>query len=210
MDQNQAHKVWLQAAELVKDRVISPTLYQALELGVGITLERDEFVLGFSNADLPMASVLKSSQNLALTEKCLSEVLGQKVRLKIVEGTTLADYENWKQLQAMHQATRVTASQRRERERRVELAWDEVAEKITRGYARLHLRQLAQIKGAFIQKAFEFINQAVNELGYDDKADEISQRSLSRVFEKLATCVEVPAALLAYEFFKLRQEGKLK
>ena len=53
------------------------------------------------------------------------------------------------------------------------------------------------------------INEAVNKLGYTDDSDELQQRALARVFEKLATVIEVPSALLAYEFFKLRDEGKL-
>ena len=34
MDPSEARQIWAQAAEKVKDRVISPTLYRALELGV--------------------------------------------------------------------------------------------------------------------------------------------------------------------------------
>ena len=75
MQAKQAHQVWLQAAEKVKDQIVAPTLYRALELGVGITVDGDYFVLGFSSADMPMASHLRSSQNMATIEKCISEVL---------------------------------------------------------------------------------------------------------------------------------------
>jgi len=205
---NEAHQIWLQAAEKVKDRVIAPTLYRALELGVGLTIEGDHFILGFSNADYPMSGHLRSSQHQPVIEQCISEVLGRKVRLRVVEGTTLADYENWKKLKATADAVRGTISDRRQKERQIEQAWDEVAEKITRGYAKLPLRQLSQTKGLFIRDALKYINQAVEQFGYTPQSDEMHKRALSRVFEKLANVVEVPPAMLAYEFFKLRDEGK--
>ena len=209
MTQEQAHKAWLVAAEKVKDRVIAPTLYRALEVAVGITLEGDQFVLGFSNPDYPMAGHLRSAQHNAIIVQSISEVLKKSVRLLIIEGATLADYENYKALQAMSEAESATMSERRARERAAELAWEETAEKITRGYARLRLRNLAQSKGKFIREALVTINDAVNRLGYVQGADELQERALARVFEKLATAIEVPSALLAYEFFKLRDEGKL-
>jgi len=205
----QAHQMWLQAAEKVKDRVIAPTLYRALELPTGITIDGDEFILGFSNQDLPMAGHLRSAQHKAIIDQCVSDIVKRKVRVKIIEGTTIQDYENYKRQQAARNATQTTISAQREHERQVLAAWDEVGEKITRAYARLNLRQLAQQRAQFMMDAFVVINQAVKEMGYDDNADELQKRALARVFEKFATVVEIPSTMLAYEFLKLRKEGKL-
>lgn len=210
MPEAQAQQVWLVAAERVKDRVISPTLYRAVECGVGITVDGDEFILGFSNADSPMAGHLRSAQHLAIIEQCISEVLHKKVRLKIVEGTTMKDYINWKNLRTAREVTATTLSQRRERDRAIEHSWEEVAEKITRGYAKLQGRQFAQMRGKFVKQAFEFINEGVNKHNYSDESEDVHKRALARVFEKFATAVDVPSTILAYEFFKLREEGKLK
>ena len=210
MNQKQAHKSWNEAAERVKDKVIAPTLYRALELGVGITIDGDRFVLGFAGPDMPMASHLRSAQHRAIIDKILSEVVGKKVRLLIIDGTSLADYESYKTQKAAREAAATTISVRRDEERRVQLAWEEAGEKITRSYARLHLRQLPQSRAAFIRQAFEVLNEAVNRLGYTEESDELHRRALARVFEKFATVVEIPSSLLAYEFFKLREEGKLR
>ncbi len=209
MDPNQARQIWLQVSEKVKDRVISPTLYRALELGVGVTMEDDEFILGFSGGDMPMATHLRSSQHRALIEQCLSDAMKRKVRLRIIEGTTEADFENFKKLKAMAEATRTAVSERRERDRQLEHAWEEVAEKITRGYARLEFRQFPQSRAIFMRQAFAVINEAVNRLGYTNESEEAHKRGLARVFEKFSVVMEVPAAMLAYEFFRLREEGKL-
>ncbi len=209
LTQQQVHQIWLKAAEKAKDRVVSPTFYRAVELGVGITIEGDVFVLGFSTADSSMAGHIRSSQHLATVEQSLSEVIGRKVRLKIVDGTTIEDYENYLKLQKMAEKSRTVMSDRRAAERQIELAWEEVAEKITRGYAKLPLRQLPQTKGRFILDAFALLSEMVDKMGYSEQSDEMQQRAIARVFDKFSTVVEVPAAMLAYEFFRLRNEGKL-
>ena len=61
-----------------------------------------------------------------------------------------------------------------------------------------------------MKQAFSIINDAVNSFGYSDESDEIQKRALARVFEKFATVVDIPSTMLAYEFFRLREEGKLK
>jgi hypothetical protein len=205
----EAQKAWQQAAEKVKDRVISPTLYRAVEAGVGITLDGDLFVLGFGGADLPLAGHLRSAQHNATILQALAEVLNKPVRLLTIDGTTIEDYENYKRLRAMGEAVSASMSERRAKERQVEQAWEEIAEKITRGYARLPLHSLAQNRGLFIRQAFKLIHEGAKSLGYTDDADEIHKRSLSRVFDKFSNVIEVPSAMLAYEYLKLRDEGKL-
>jgi len=205
----QAHQIWLQAAERVKDRVIAPTLYRALEVAVGITVDGDEFILGFANQDIPMAGHLRSAQHRAIIDQCVSEVFKQKVRVRIIEGTTLEDYEHYKQQVQARAATQTTVSAQRERERQVLMAWDEVAEQITRTYAKLHLRNLPQARAEFMWAAFKTINEAVDRMGYNENSEEIQKRAVARVFEKFATVVEVPSTMLAFQFFLLRKEGKL-
>lgn len=208
--QKQAHQIWLQAAEKVKDRVIAPTLYRALELPTGIAVEGDEFILGFSNTDAPMAGHLRSAQHRAIIDQCVSEVLKQKVRVRIIEGTSVEDYAAYKERLHARDATTITISAQKEEERRILAAWDEYAERISRMYAKLQLRQLAQTRAAFVWDAFKLLNEAIETMGYDENASENQKRALGRVFEKFATVVEIPSTMLAFEFFKLRDEGKLK
>ena len=207
--QKQAHQIWLVASEKVKDRVIAPTLYRALELPTGIAVDGDEFILGFSNQDAPMAGHLRSAQHRAIIDQCVSEVLKKKVRVRIIEGTTTEDYERYKQLLLAKDATLVTISAQKEQERKIVAAWEEISERISRKYARLQLRQLAQQRAEFVWDAFRMLNEAIETMGYNDDSSEIEKRALARVFEKFATTVDIPSTMLAFEFFRLRKEGKL-
>ncbi|MCE5313500.1 MAG: hypothetical protein ABFD49_01845 [Armatimonadota bacterium] len=208
--EQQARQVWAEAQEKVKDRVIAPTLYRALEVAVGITVENGQFILGFSSADAPMAGHLRSAQHLAIIEQSISEVLKQKVRLKTIDGTTLADYEAIKKLAQARDAKAETVSAQRAQDRQVEQAWEEVAEKITRGYAKLQQRQFAQNRAQFIRWGLGIIHEGVVKLGYTEQSSDAQKRGLARTFEKFATSVNMPSAWLAYEYYKLREDGKLK
>ncbi|MCE5322986.1 hypothetical protein LLG46_06690 [bacterium] len=208
--QQEAINVWKVAQEKVKDRVIAPTLYIALEKAVGITVEHGQFILGFSNADAPMAGHLRSAQHLAIIEQSISEVLKKKVRLKTIEGTTLADYEAQKKLAQAREATAETVSAQRAQERQVELAWEEVTEKITRGYARLQQRQFAQNKARFVRWGLGIVHEAVVKFNYSDESGDAHKRAFARMFEKFATAVDMSSTWLAYEYYRLREEGKFK
>jgi len=209
LTQKQVHQIWLVAMELVKDRVIAPTLYRALELGVGITIEDGYFVLGFTSPDMPMAGHLRSPQYLAVIERCIGEAAQQRLRLKIIDGVTVDDYLVQKNMQLSRDTAQVIVNEERARERAVSQAWEAVGEQITRGYARVPQRGFAQIKGKFIMWAFEVINDAVNKFGYTDESEDVDKRALARIFEKFATVIEAPSSMLAYEFLRLREDGKL-
>ena len=189
----QAHQIWLQAAEKVKDRVIAPTLYRALELPVGIAVDGDEFILGFSNQDSPMAGHLRSAQHRAIIDQCVSEVLKKKVRVRIIEGTTPEDYEHYKELLKSRE-THPGHHQRPERERARDhrglgrgrrADHPHVCPASTCGSSRSSGRSSCGRRS-------EIINEAVEEMGYDENSDEIQKRALARVFEKFATVVEIP------------------
>jgi len=210
MDSEQAKRVWQKAAQMVKDRVISPTVFQAVELAHGLAIDEDIFVLGFSPTDMPMASHIKSSQNAAIVEQSVSQIVGKRMRLLVVEGVTAADYERYKQSVERASANQATISQRREKERALEVGWDLVSERIARLYAQTPLRTFPQIRAKILRQGLEIINEAMNRLQYTEDADEIHKRALARVFDKFSTLVEVPPALLAYELDRLRQDGKLK
>lgn len=210
MDSAKAHRVWMEASELVKDRVVSPTVYKALERGVGITLDGDEFVVGFETSELPLAANLRSAQNVTIIEQSLKQVLNKPVRFRLIEGTGLEDYERFKKSVEVIEQQRLDIEQRRSLERKVEQTWDEISERIARSYANTPYRTYAQQRAFFIREAYGIINEGIKRLKYTNDAGELEKRCLARVFDKLSTVTEVPPAMLAYEFFRLVEDGKLK
>lgn len=210
MDSAKVHQIWLEAAELVKDRVISPTVFKALERGVGIDIDGDVFVVGFETSDLPLAANLRSAQNLALIEQSLTQVLKKPTRFRLIEGTSPEDYQRYKKSIEVVEQQRMDQQERRRRDKIVEDAWDEISDKIARTYAQTPFRTFSQQRAVFMKQAFSLISEGIDKLNYSDDVTELEKRCLARVFDKLAQVTEVPAAMLAYELFRLREEGKMK
>jgi hypothetical protein len=210
MNTSDARELWLQIAELAKDNIPNPTFYIALEHSVGIVLDGDEFIVGVDIADLAHAGILRGGKNMAVIEQCLADVLKKNVRLKIIEGTTIADYQREKQLRDAAESRRAALSSVKDNERAVEQGWASVGDQVAREYSKLRLHGYPQTRGLFMRRAFQIIHDGVREMDYNDDTDDLNKRGLARVFDKLAQSTEVPAAILAYEYFRLRDDGKLQ
>lgn len=209
MNKTDPRAVWLEAVELVKDRVVAPTLYRALEAGNGVAIEEEHFFVGLETSRYPMSGHLRSSQWLPIIEQVLRELLGRKVRLITIEGSTHEDYLRYKEMVAANAAKQGAINARLEQQKSVEQAWDDVADKIIKLYNSKPFKMLPQSRAAVINSGFSIVNDAFDDLGYTDDASEVVKRSFAKMFEKFAGVVEVPAQWLVYEFFRLREEGKL-
>ncbi len=207
MNQSEARKIWQEAVEKVKDRTLAPTLWRALELGHGITAEDDFFVVGFLPSDGPMTSYLTSSEHRIIIEQTLSELLGKPTRLKIVEGITPADYEVFKKREAAAEAARRTAYERKREERAIEKEWETTAEQCSRKYAGLPMRQFPQIRASFIFEAIKIISDTIDRMHPDGKLDEVAQRALAQIIEKVATLADVQAAVVGTELLRYRRDN---
>jgi len=205
MKEAEARKVWLEAVERVKDRTLAPTLWRALEMGVGVTAEGDFFVVGFPPSDTPMSGYLTSSDHRIIIEQVLTELLGNPTRLKVIEGTTLADYEAHKKREAVAEETRRVTQERKHVERAAERQWEAVAEQCSRKYANTPLRQLPQVRAQYLLEAVQIISEEMDRIHPDGKLDEIGHRALARVIERVATLADLPSAAVGLELVRVRR-----
>jgi len=202
VNEAEARGIWLEAVERVKDRTLAPTLWRALEMGSGVTVDGDFFVVGFPPTDSPMSGYLSSSEHRVIIERVLTELLEKPTRLKIIEGTTAADYDAYKKREAVAEDTRRTAQERKQVERAVERQWEVVAEKCGRIYANTPLRQLPHIRARFLLDAVQMVCDEMDRIHPDGKIDEIGHRALARVVDRVATLADVPSAVVGAELVK--------
>jgi len=202
-----ARTVWLEAVEKVKDRTIKPTLWRALEQASGVIIEGGQLVIGFSPADMPMASHLRSSDHKNTIESAICEVAGRPMTMRVIEGLTVGDWESTKLREASAQAVRESEAQRRMAEVAAGRTWDGVLEQVSRKYARTPLRQLPQMRARYLAQAVDLIVEAMNTLyPSDGRRDELAERAFARVVERVATLVETPAVEVAERILRRRGE----
>jgi len=202
-------QVWLQVVDIVKRRTVQPSLWRALEVSCGVTTEDDLFIVGFPPAQFPQGSLLQSSDNQNTIEKTLAEVTGQRFRLRVIDGTGLSDWSMTKRREEAADAQRRAAEEKRRVEFAAEHTWDGVSEKVSRKYAATALRQLPQVRARYLREAIAIVSESMDALYDAESPDELSERALARVIEKVATLAEVPGPIVALELFGYRQsQGK--
>lgn len=209
MPEQNAKSIWAEAVEKVKDRTISPTLWRALEKAVGVVIEDGFFVVGFAPQDMPMSGHLFSSEHKNTIEAVIAELTGSQLRLRIMEGSSTADWENAKARQLAAEAARQVTLQRKMEESAASRTWDGVLEHVSRHYSSMTLRQLPQQRARYLSEAVVIISDALDVLYPSGSAvDERSERLLARVIERVATTIDLSAVEVADRL--LRYRGDIK
>lgn len=206
MDEAVARKLWLQAIERIKNQTHQPSLWRALEVSRGITLDDDVFVIGFNSQDYPQSGLLRSSEHRTIIEKTLAGMLGvAQMRIRTIEGMSLPEYHHIKHQEELLNTQRRAVMDRQAYERTAEHGWETILETLSRTYTQIHLRQLPQKRAMFIKEALHVISNAMDK-NYPENPDDVTERALARAIDKVATLTETPAALIAMELWKIRAE----
>ncbi|MBR4748062.1 MAG: hypothetical protein IK083_00620 [Abditibacteriota bacterium] len=208
MSNEKAKTIWADVIETVKDNVMSPSVFVALEAAVPIDEEPGLFIIGFASQDLPKAGYLRAASVLPLIERCLTDHIGQETVLEIVEGSSLEEYQRIKEIAEIAKKAVSRSTAARQAIRKVDAYWEEIGEKCTRGFARCENRGFNTTKADFMSTAWGFINEGLEHFDYDNNKDQLHERCLSRVFDKLGNSMELPPAILAYLFFEWRKAQK--
>ncbi|GIV17024.1 MAG: hypothetical protein KatS3mg022_2459 [Armatimonadota bacterium] len=203
-----AREIWAQSVDRMKDKIVLPSMWEALDHAVPITIENGEFVVGLPSQKYSLSGHLRNPGYRRTIEVILSELAGQDVQLRIIEGTTLADWERTKQREALAAASREQEYAQRRKQEELEQSWDTLYDRIVRAYSEQPYRQLPQGKAVYLQKALQMVSEAMDDLypqGSD--VDDLTERNLARVIDRIANNIGAPPALVAYELFRLRGSG---
>lgn len=202
-------EIWARGVDRMKDKIVLPSMWEALDHVVPITIENGEFVIGLPTQRFSLSGHLRNPGYRRTIEIILSELAGQDLQLRIIEGTTLADWERTKQREAIAAANREQEYAQRRHQEAVEQSWDVLYERIVRAYSEQPYRQLPQGKAAYLRKALQMVLEAMEQLyPRGVEPDDLSERNLARVIDRIANSIGAPPALVAYELSRLR-EGEL-
>jgi hypothetical protein len=187
--------VWSNVRERVKERVTGRSLYQALDLLTPIVMESETLVLGVPSEHALLASHLNTPTVRRWMELFLEEAYGFRPQIVIIEGTTLQDWHLYQRKQAeLHRLTE-TSMRKQAQETRAYTSWEGVYEQVGRAFAATPSRSLATSRARYLQEALQIVREAMQHLPLDDELDE---RQLNRIIERIATNVDAPAALIAW------------
>lgn len=204
--------IWARTTNQVKQNVISPPLWRALSQTVAVTWEGDNFVIGFTNFDGTAAGQLNSTQYRAEIERLLRSFTGSpNLRLRVIEGSDIADWEHLKQRDAAAAVQQAEQFQKRTVEASAFGTWDEVYDQISRLWASSEHRSLPTGRARYLRRALVMLTKAMDGGLYPPEGtdvDEPTERGLARVIDRIASLSNTDAVIVAHLLLDLRDAVK--
>ncbi|MCS6777480.1 MAG: hypothetical protein RMJ43_12825 [Chloroherpetonaceae bacterium] len=195
--------LWANCVERLKDRVNNRSFWEAIEATQPITIEDSTLIIGLDALNFNLASHIQQTATMHAVNETVREVFQQPLQVRLIEGTTLADWEMLKEREAQLAASR---QQSEVRPAPVDVhadSWDALYDQIARLYATTPYRSLPQGKARYANEALYTLVEAMDTL-YPADADEMTERSLARILDRIAGASEIPASVLAFELERLR------
>lgn len=192
-------EIWKSALPTVIHGVTGRGVWAALNAVRPITQDEDTFVVGLRHEDGELAGHLRLAPTQRLMEQALSSVVGKPVRVRVIDGVTLDDYEIAKRRDVERRRLQEAEMAKLRAEMQAKTSWDSVYEQLSRRFAAVPNKSLAQNRARFYEEAVEIVAEARrNQPTYDD----LAERNFARCIERVAQYVEIPTTLVAVEILK--------
>jgi curved DNA-binding protein CbpA len=207
-------KIWREATDvvLIRSDRFGP-LNQAMQAAVPITLDDDLLVLTMPGGERHLAGHMETASNRNSILNSLELVAAKRLRFRIIDGTSIDDWEALKKAEARARRGTVGA---REGEapaaaptaRPGEGPWDELIQRIHRHYQHLTKRQYPQSKARYLQEVLTWIARTDEDLRYEpDHNADAHERALARAIERVAAVLDLPPVMVALELENLKRTG---
>ncbi len=207
-------KIWREATDvvLIRSDRFGP-LNQAMQAAVAITLDGDLLVITMPGSERHLAGHMETAANRNSIVNALELVAGRRLSFRIIDGSTV---EDWESLKEGESKARATAAQAQDRPRgkagpavRVgEGPWDEVIQRIHRQYQQWEKRQYPQSKARYLREALGWIARADEDLRHETDED-VHERALARALERLSAVLDLPPVLVAVEYGRMKRAGEV-
>ncbi len=201
-------EVWNKTVKEVKERNFFPPFWQALDSVVPLSLEEDHIVLGFKPGTFHLRTHIETGSNRLLIEEVLSRLMGKPYTLKVVEATSV---EEWQAIRAKEQRieeVEVEEFARRKGTMNILREWERFVLELHRMYSSLPQRSLPQVRAYFLYQVMPRILAKKKELYAEDEASkETNEKAFARLLDRLSSWTGVPSPLIALELLKREKEG---
>lgn len=142
------------------------------------------------------AGLMMDVQNKNLIEQVIESATRKRLRIRVIDGETLADWEALKQLQV--EAKRLQEQSRLQYQQQVKSgdSWEAVAEQLVRKYSNTSNRTLSSVQGRYLDDAIAVLSDAYGRL-MGDAPSELDERAYSKALDRVSERAMVPSSLIA-------------
>jgi len=196
--------LWANCVDRLKDRINNRSFWEALEATHAIAIEHDSLIIGIDSENFNRSSHITQVSTLNTVHRTVEEVFNRPLQLKLIEGTSAADWDAYKAREQRLAASRQTAAQAYTPAASTAAdSWDGIYEQLARLFAQATHRSLPQGKARFANEALYLLVEAMDTV-YPDYPDDHAERSLARALDRIAASADIPASVIAFELERLR------
>jgi len=182
----------------------------ALAAAVPVTLDGDTFVVGFSSRDASMGNAIMAPTVKNTVENILRQAAGRTIALEVIEGTTLADWEEMYSRREKAQAALLAMAEQKAGEHHVEDVLNQIVGEIRHRVSQVHDRQLPQVRAGLLLDVAPSLCDAEDMLFGEELPTREERRAMARVLDRIAGFMEVPPLMLAVEVERYRRASGRK
>jgi len=207
--QTDLKEFWAQVIEKDKEGDINVSLWEALEAGVPLIIEDDRLVIGFTPANMKHSGYLTNPANAGTVRRAVEAVAGKRLQIELIEGDTIASWEGVKERAAAAADHTEQTAQVSIQHKGAAARWQELAQQIRQLYYDIGGREQPLSHARFLIKAIPLIAETEDEMRAEDpQGEELHERELDRIFDRIASLCGMPGGLVALEY--LRYKGSRK
>lgn len=197
-------EAWKDVLPDVKQSVTGVGVWTALNRCVPVTLDEGTLVIGLPHTDTELGGHLRMGAIRREIEKRMSAELITPVRLRVIEGVTLEDYERIKRKDAEARRLQEQAMARMRQQLEARTNWEGVFEELGRRYAAITNKSQPQSRARFLEEAVAVVVEARRA---QSEWDDMNERNFARCLERVSQYTDVPSTLIAQ--MVLRASGEL-
>ena len=197
-------QVWKDSLPLVVQQVSGRGVWAALNAARPVVFEEGVFVIGIAAHDSELSGHLRIPATKRLMDMAVSKIVNQTVSVRLIDGTTIADWEVVKRRDAERRRLQDAEMTKMRAEMAARTSWDSVYDQLARRYAAVTQKSLPQNRARFFEEAVALIAEARQSQA---EWDEMGERNFARCLERLAQYVEMPSTFVAINV--LQKAGEL-
>lgn len=181
----------------------------ALKVAVPITLDADTFVVGFPTREYPMAAALLAATVKNTIEGILRQAAGRNIALEVIEGTTMADWDEIHTRRMRAQTAMIAMAEQKVGEHHFDDVLNQIVGEIRHRVSQVQSRSLPQVRAELVLDIAPSLADA-EEMLFGDHATHEAQRAMARVIDRISTFLDVPPLILGLEIERHRRASRAK
>lgn len=187
-------EIWAKVLPEVRNGVTGVGVWTALNSARPVAFEEGCLVLGIDHGGSELAGHLKMPQTRVLIEKLMGEQLAETVTLRVITGTTQADWDTEKRRDSEARRLQQEAINRQRAEVEARSSWETIYDQLSRKYAAVPNKSLPQNRANFFREAIDLLVEARHSMPIKD---DLAERNYARCIERVSQYSEVPSVLVA-------------